>query len=108
MSDRLLRAPRDTTGVNARSFPAEYDWLTRFPDAAPAVLAEGGVVCGTGRGTLMHEDTPEIGFREDGVMWLTMSVHAPDARAAEAYFGGGWRVVEETYLDSPSAHTATS
>ena len=45
-----------------------------------------------------HEDTFEIGYREDGVFWLTQSVEVRDAASAERYMGGNWRVVDEVFL----------
>ena len=46
----------------------------------------------------MDDDTYEIGYREDGVMWVTASSEVPDAEAAEAYLGRGWRVLKPEFL----------
>jgi hypothetical protein len=51
------------------------------------------------RGARVTDDeTFEIGYAEDGVMWVTASSKVPDAEAAERYMGGGWRVVEAVFL----------
>lgn len=43
-------------------------------------------------------DTIEIGFREDGVMWLTQSPSVSDAASAQRYLGTGWRVIDRVWL----------
>lgn len=50
---------------------------------------------------MSDEDTLEIGFREDGIFWLTASSDIPDADAAERYMASGdeaWQVVSEVHL----------
>lgn len=49
------------------------------------------------------EETYEIGYREDGVFWLTASSEVPDADAAARQLGDGWRAVEEVWL-GPTGH----
>jgi hypothetical protein len=46
----------------------------------------------------MDDDTYEIGYREDGIFWVTASSSVPDAKAAEAYAGPGWRVLRPEFL----------
>lgn len=46
----------------------------------------------------LANDTFEIGYEEDGVIWLTQSSVVPDSRSAERRQGGEWRVVEEVWL----------
>lgn len=51
----------------------------------------------------MDDDTYEIGYREDGVMWVTASSDVPDATAAETYLGRGWRVLKSEFLSPTGA-----
>ena len=49
----------------------------------------------------MEDDTYEIGYREDAVIWVTQSAEVPDAAAAERYANdpwGDWRTVAEVYV----------
>ncbi len=43
-------------------------------------------------------ETMEIGYREDGLIWVTAGRTAPTAAAAERSRGDGWRVVADTWL----------
>jgi hypothetical protein len=40
----------------------------------------------------------EVGYREDGVFWITDSDDVRDAAAAERYMGESWRVVEAVHV----------
>lgn len=46
----------------------------------------------------LPDDTFEIGYREDGLFWVTASRKVTDADAAERYMGPGWKVVAEVFL----------
>ena len=46
----------------------------------------------------VQDDTYEIGYREDGVMWVTASSDVPDAEAAERYLGSGWYALREEFM----------
>ncbi len=43
-------------------------------------------------------ETVEIGYREDGVIWLTAGRSTPTAAHAARELGEAWRVVAETWL----------
>lgn len=49
------------------------------------------------------DDTLEIGYEEDCVVWVTRSPDVPDAEAAERFVGPGWKAVEEVWL-GPTGH----
>jgi hypothetical protein len=53
------------------------------------------------------DNTFEIGYREDGVLFVTASTEVPDADAAERYAGKNWRAVAETFL-GPTGRMANS
>ncbi len=40
----------------------------------------------------------EIGYEEDGVVWITASNDCPDAAAAEQHLGRPWQVVAAVWL----------
>lgn len=46
----------------------------------------------------MDDDSYEVGYREDGVFWVTASRSVPDAAAAERYMGTPWRVVADVFV----------
>ena len=43
-------------------------------------------------------DLLEIGYREDGLFWITASSDFREAVDAERYMGSGWRVVEAVHV----------
>lgn len=54
-----------------------------------------------------EDETFEIGFTEDGVVWITASSDVPDAAAAERSLGKGWCAVGEAFL-RPTGQWANS
>ena len=45
-----------------------------------------------------EDETLEIGYREDGAVWVTASSSMPTAAAAEQHIGAGWKVVEAVWM----------
>lgn len=46
----------------------------------------------------LSQETVEIGYREDGLIWVTAGSSTPSSLAAERCAGPGWRVIEGTWL----------
>lgn len=42
----------------------------------------------------------EIGFREDGLMWVSAGTASLTATSAEQYLGHGWEVIDEVWIRS--------
>jgi hypothetical protein len=54
-----------------------------------------------------HHDTYEIGFREDGVMFVTASESVATPEDAEKSLGPQWRAVEDVHV-APTGRQANS